>query len=323
MANIVFIYGGIKMKKERIINFILTLIMTIAVIITSTGCSLFSKQVKNIMWKASKGANTVYLVGTIHIAPKGYRLVSNKLNSIISGTDGIAVETDITDQEKMNNIYKENQSKAKLEKGNIEDYLSSEEIKKLKILLSDYKINYEDVKNDSPFGIFTNIETSAAMSAGLNQPGVDSVLQNIYKKSGKEIYELEGYNPITIDKVYTFNTLKQYLNEYHQGDSKKMIDTYKNEFQVYADGGSNYYKNPDESDYYKSPDESESFINIGDNYNILLKDRNINMAKKIDGLASSGKKYLVAVGAAHFVAGDSIINYLEQMGYKVEAIPNL
>lgn len=316
MVNITFINGGIKMNKNKIVNYIMLLIISMAVTISFTGCSHHLKQVKNIMWKASKGANTVYLVGTIHGVPAGYKLVSNKLNSIIKKTDGLAVEINVSDQGKMIKIQNELQIKTKLENGSIEDYLSIQDIKKLKILLSDFGINYEDVKNDSSYGILSSVSSSIYKSIGITQPGLDFILISTYLKSGKTICDLEEADSrIDIaEKAYTIDILKQFISEYHQGDSQKIINDSKKTFQLYVNGDLNFYN--------VSGSELISFVNYGDNYNILLKDRNINMAKKIDGLASSGKKYLVAVGEAHFATGDSIINYLENMGYKVEAIPD-
>lgn len=92
-----------------------------------------------------------------------------------------------------------------------------------------------------------------------------------------------------------------------------MANEYKNSFQLYANGDPGCYK------VFKEP---ESFVLYENNYDTLIKNRNANMDKKIDGLAGSGKKYLVAVGEAHFVTGDSIINYWGNLGYKVEAIPD-
>jgi uncharacterized protein YbaP (TraB family) len=92
------------MKKVKLINCILSLIF---IIVSVTGCKQTLMETKNFIWKAAKGQNTVYLVGTMHAMPEGYRLISDKLDSIINETDGLAAEFNILDQINTNKLQQE------------------------------------------------------------------------------------------------------------------------------------------------------------------------------------------------------------------------
>ncbi|MEN2256240.1 TraB/GumN family protein (plasmid) [Paraclostridium benzoelyticum] len=52
-------------------------------------------------------------------------------------------------------------------------------------------------------------------------------------------------------------------------------------------------------------------------YNLSIKDRNKNMANKINSLFKENKNYAVAIGIGHFVGHDSVLSYLENLGYRI------
>lgn len=59
---------------------------------------------------------------------------------------------------------------------------------------------------------------------------------------------------------------------------------------------------------------------VDEEYNkAMLIDRNIGMAKKIDGYLKNGKKeeYFIVVGAAHYLGEHGIVKLLEEKGYTV------
>lgn len=293
-------------------NCILTLIISIMVVFA--GCAQPLKETKNFIWKATRGQNTVYLVATMHLVPKGYKLISDKLESVIGETDGIAVEYNLIDHVNVSKVQREGQSKIVLTGGDIEKMLSNSELEKLKSILSDYNINYDQVKKYSPFGIFSAIDQRIWSIAKCNSPGLDVALLNRYQKDGKRIEELEGvdFQLDMLDKAYTVETLKHYINWYHEGANREQVDEFCKTFEAYI--------NTDLKSIEKLGEWNSEGLNTEEYYNIVLKDRNISMTNKIDKLACSGEVYLVAVGAFHFTGENGIIKKLEEVGYKVEAV---
>lgn len=180
------------MIRSKLKSFVLLLIMCIAISVSSIGCSLSPKKAKNFIWKASEGKNVIYLTGTMHLAPAGYVLVSDRLSSIIKETDGIAIEFNVNDKQNIDKMQRVLLQKSVLENGSIEQYLSGGEVKKLKLILHEYGIDYEKSKEYSTYGLISNIESRIAALSGLNTTGLDAALLYTYQKDGKIIYEIEG-----------------------------------------------------------------------------------------------------------------------------------
>lgn len=303
------------MKRNKLMtNYFPSLVIVIVVVVVFIGCKQSIIETKNYIWKATKGQNTVYLVGTMHLMPKGYKLISDKLDSIIDETEGIAVEYNAIDNNNISKVQKESQKRVILENGDIEKLLSGSEIDKLKSILGDYGINYEQVKRYSPLGILSAIDQAVWTISKTDSPGLDAALLNRYQKDRKKIEELEGvdFQLDLIDKIYTVETLKQYIKIYHEGSSTEEIDEFNKTFEAYV--------NADLESLEKLGEQTNTYLYLENNYNITIKDRNINMTKKIDELAGSGKIYLVAVGAFHYPGEDGIIRGLEEMGYNVEFV---
>jgi uncharacterized protein YbaP (TraB family) len=69
---------------------------------------------------------------------------------------------------------------------------------------------------------------------------------------------------------------------------------------------------------YKEDDISGNKQKSAEFKDALLKDRNIEMNKKIGAFVKDGGTYFVIVGAAHLLGPDGIIEYLKQQGYTLK-----
>lgn len=126
------------------------------------------------------------------------------------------------------------------------------------------------------------------------------------------INELEGvdYQLETINKTFTWEYLKKYLNDYSNSNIDEEVDIAKNLFNAYKTGDIEFIE---ESNNKMKNDNPEY-------YKIMLTDRNIGMTNKIDELIKDGKNHTVAVGAAHFIGEDGILKLLEEKGYKITRV---
>ena len=52
----------------------------------------------------------------------------------------------------------------------------------------------------------------------------------------------------------------------------------------------------------------------------MIKDRNINMVKKMEGFFNENGVYAIAVGSLHFFGEDGIVNIMKNKGYEVTRI---
>lgn len=267
------------------------------------------KPLTGCMWEVKKGDNIGYLVGTIHAYEKGYSYTNENLEKIMKNSDGLAVEVDITDEDEMKIVTDSIMAK---EGETIEDILTNDELQKFKAMCTELGIVYETVKMFNGYGISSIIEGSLVRQAGLTEMGYDQFLINEFKKSKKEIIGIEGaeFQVAMLQEINNDNKISQLANTYNKTTADESVEANKELFKAFIDGDISYM---DSMAQMQSVDDKEG-------YDIMLTNRNINMANKADELIQSGKVYTIAVGTMHYVGPGSVIEELEAKGYTVTEI---
>lgn len=299
-----------KLKRKIIIT-----LLSIMIPILIVGCEASSQnktveksiQAKGYFWKAQKGDDLVYLIGTMHPSKPNINYLNDTMKKVQKETDALALEVASPDkktEEKLNKVINEN---LYLKKGEIKDSLTTEEGIKLDKILKSIDIKYEDVKTLTPTGLLRTIEAAILTKLGYQYEGTDAWLEGIYKNNYKKVVGLE-------DDIKHYNLLnsstKDLKDTINQFNSKSIEETEKdlNEcMYAFIKGDSNYMKE----------DVEENYKNDKQSYDKLIKNRNIDMTTNIDKLAKEDENYVVAVGAKHFFGPDSILKLLEDKGYKI------
>ncbi|MBS5886318.1 TraB/GumN family protein [Clostridium sp.] len=271
---------------------------------------------KGYIWEATNGSTSVNLVGTIHLGSNNINFLNDDIKRIIDETDVLSVELDLSLKE---NIEK-TQSSGYLKDGKtIENYLSEDEINKLSSIINTLspKFNIKEINNLNSFSLSSLLTNLCYAKAGILGNGLDLIMINgvkLRKANGDNITinELEGvdYQLETINKTFTWEYLKKYLNDYSNSNIDEEVDIAKNLFNAYKTGDIEFI----EESNNKMKNDSPEY------YKIMLTDRNIGMTNKIDELIKDGKKHTVAVGAAHFIGEDGILKLLEEKGYKITRV---
>ena len=271
---------------------------------------------KGYIWEATNGSTSVNLVGTIHLGSNNINFLNDDIKRIIDETDVLSVELDLSLKE---NIEK-TQSSGYLKDGKtIENYLSEDEINKLSSIINTLspKFNIKEINNLNSFSLSSLLTNLCYAKAGILGNGLDLIMINgvkLRKANGDNITinELEGvdYQLETINKTFTWEYLKKYLNDYSNSNIDEEVDIAKNLFNAYKTGDIEFI----EESNNKMKNDSPEY------YKIMLTDRNIGMTNKIDELIKDGKKHTVAVGAAHFIGDDGILKLLEEKGYKITRV---
>lgn len=292
-----------------------SLILVFMFLVTLVGCKQKVVEdtrpvAKGFIWEAtSSEGKVVTLVGTMHPAPKTHILLNDKLKEILNNSDVLTVEVDMTAASSTTNL----QRSLYLEEGdNIENYLSSEEISKLSEILKPYNEKIDSIKNLNPFGINNIINTNHLSEIGFGSGSTDALLLTEARKNNIEIDEIEGLGfQINLSKqIYTWDSLKEYINEYNDESKNKELEILKKLFENYVNSDIESAKKIEVS----SREENGEF------YKIMNIDRNKNMANKIDELIKDGKKRVVAVGYRHYIGEDSVLDYLEEKGYTIKKL---
>lgn len=293
-----------------------TLILVFMVLVTLGGCKQKVVEdtrpvAKGFIWEAtSSNGEVMTLVGTMHPAPKTHILLNDKLKEILNNSDVLTVEVDMTAASSTTNLQKS----LYLEEGdNIENYLSSEEISKLSEILKPYNQKIDSIKNLNPFGINNIINTNHISEIGFASGSTDALLLTEARKNNIEIDEIEGLGfQINLSKqIYTWDSLKEYINEYNDESKNKELETLKELFDNYVNSDIDSAEKL-EVNYREEADKEL--------YNLIVTERNKNMANRIDELIKDGKKRVVAVGYRHYIGEDSVLDYLEEKGYTIKKL---
>ncbi|MCR1950920.1 TraB/GumN family protein [Clostridium sp. DSM 100503] len=305
---------GIIKLKNLLCFFIISFFITTLV---SCNNKTIEKEIsKGYIWEATDGTNSINLVGTIHLGSNNINFLNNDIKRIIDETDVLSVELDLSLKENIDKV----QSSGYLKDGEtIEQYLSEDEINELSSIINSLSPNFniKQIKNFTAFSLNSLLTNLYYAKSGIIGNGLDLIMINevkLRKTNGANITinELEGVDSQleTMSEIFTWEYLKEYLNNYSNSNISEEVDTAKNLFNAYKNGDIGYIE---ESNNKMKTDNPEY-------YNIMLKNRNINMANKIDELIKDDKKHTVAVGAAHFIGEDGILKLLEEKGYKINII---
>ena len=299
----------------------LTLFLIIIFTFTLSSCStkpVEKETARGYIWEATKDDKTVTLVGTIHLGNDNISLLNDDIKEILDNTDVLSVELDLS---LPSNLTKIQESGYLSKEDTIENYLSEDEIEKMALTFKALEPNFNinQVKNFNAYFLSSLLTNLVYSNAGISGSGLDTLMINnmnsrLREGENVQINELEGvdYQLETMNLLFSWDSLKNLINESYdivvveknaKEEPLKLLEIYKNGDIDSMAETFNQQKN----------DDPES-------YKILILDRNILMANKIDELIKDGRNHTVAVGAGHFAGDDSILKFLEDKGYTITRI---
>jgi len=261
---------------------------------------------KGYMWSVSKGTSKVYLFGSIHMATSSLYPFNAEVEGAFRSSDYLVLEADPTDLSGMVEL-----STKMMYKGDetVYDHLSPQGIEKYKDLMED--LNYP------PF-MFEKIKIwalgSSLMALQLDQAGYtpDSGVDYYFAMEAMArsipLIELEGAL-FQVDLMSSFSDqIQEYMFIDSLGSSQETIEEFEHLYELYRAGDKDAM-----TDYLMT--ETQSPYPEADR--AMLDDRNLEMAKKIEGYLDTEDQYFVVVGLAHLLGNKSIVKILESKGYEV------
>ncbi|WP_373598176.1 TraB/GumN family protein [Paraclostridium bifermentans] len=262
---------------------------------------------KGFFWKAEKGNDSIYLVGTMHPSKSNINYLNDTMKKIQKETDALAVEVSSTNEKSVQEILKYIDENKYLKEGEIKDLLTKEEGDKLDKILKSLDVKYKDVKNMTPMGVCNEINYAILTKVGYQEDGSDIWLEDIYSSNYKKVIGLEDIKNHYSLLNSTTKKLKEDINSFNSKTVEEYEKTLNECMYSFIKGDSNYMRERQE----------KLFENDKESYDKVLTDRNIDMSNKIDKLAKEEDEYMVAVGTGHFFGPDNILKLLEDKGYKI------
>lgn len=273
---------------------------------------------KGLIWEATNGNNTVYLLGTVHMGQSSLYPIHKSLMKAFAQSDAIAFEVDFNNQEDL--VYLMEQQMF-TDGTTLKDYVSSEVYAQTVEKIVPLGLTEEQINRYKPMTLANLMTVSAAQeeqTGELPLPVLDVYFQSKTYVNQKELIELEGiryqtdflYNAPMDTQVFMLEDALKGI-EYEQETDTSTL----NEWLV-------LWANGDEVSFEKSFHKNEQTgIEMIDKFNEELFDkRDQNMTKKVVEMLNNttGKTYMVIVGAGHMTGETGIVKSLQDLGYTVK-----
>jgi uncharacterized protein YbaP (TraB family) len=276
---------------------------------TGTPTAVKAEGGRGFMWEVESNGNTVYLVGSMHIADDSFYPLRDEYEEAFAEADYLGVEIDIS------KAADEAQQKLIMDMGmyqdgtTLKDHVSGDTYAKLGQILKEAGLEPNALDKFKPWVAESTLSSLKSAKAGYEaSAGIDLYFIQKAIERKVPIVELESYE----SQLGMFNNFSKELQE---KNLKAALDNY----DVIGEGIDQM------AEMWKTGNDAQlleltnSFSNDEEYTKAMLIDRNIGMADKIDGYLKNGKneEYFIVVGAAHYLGEHGVIKLLEEKGYKV------
>ncbi len=267
---------------------------------------------KLFMWKATKGDQVVYLLGTIHVARPQFYPLPQAIDAALSQADALIVEVALDRIDKTQLLQLLKGQAAYAPGDNLSKHLSPNTRKLLDAYLAWAGESLEMYQEYKPWMVQTLLESQSMRREGFApELGIDRYLLKKAKAQNKKVQELEtaAFQLTTLSAVPDADQeklLSQSLAEL------KDVSTRVRELERAWRAGDE----PSMSAAIKVSDSGSPELKAF--FNTVLEKRNLSMTAKLNELLAGQKTVMVAVGAGHLVGENGIPALLAGKGFTVE-----
>ena len=301
-----------KSIRNAAVVLILCLVLTVS-------CSTATKpdiQPTSFLWEVSSDVNTVYILGSVHIAKSDLYPLNEVIEDTYDLSETLVVEIDII------NTSQEEAAQLLMEKGM---YLPGDNLKKnisdnLYFQLSERLMEFDDsgillntMTLFEPWVVAITIADLDFIELGYDvEYGIDVYFLNKAESDGKDILELESAEY----QLDIFDSLPDELQIMLLEDAVENPIT-EEELERVFDAWNTGNITTMEEIVFGGIDENPMFRSLNEK---ILDERNVRMVDEIEGVLEDDDIYLIVVGAGHLVGENGIINLLAKKGYKVRQL---
>ncbi|MEO6247356.1 MAG: TraB/GumN family protein [Sphingomicrobium sp.] len=286
-------------------------LLGVAAAATSTTADARPPAVRPAMWQVSDADTNIYLFGTFHLLPPGYRWETPAITDAVSKSGQLYVETLIDDK------HPEKLAAELGQVGFAENLppLANRVDPALRpqlataIKASGIPATYFD-KMKTWAAAFTLVGTQFRSLGLKGEAGVEPALRKEFEGAGKPVGQLETNS----EQLGFFNTLSVGAQRAFLEGAISEPDKVRGEFadmlSSWGRGDVAGIARSFNADLADSPELKAA----------LLSRRNANWSRWIEQRMQQPGTVMVAVGAGHLAGDESVINLLQSQGYKVTRV---
>lgn len=288
---------------------------------------------KGLLWKATNGDNTLYLLGTIHMDRGNVYPFHKSLRDAIAAAQEVIFEVDLNDVEGMTEFAA---MQTYSDGTGLKDHVSAELYADAVSVFAQLGMTEEQVNAYKPWVLLLLLNNyfTTDDSTGDTAMAVDMYVNAVAVNAGKEIGAVETmafqgaiFDDLSLD--YQTEGLAAYLAMIKAGPSDEPTDEEQQAIQdALAAQGQIYddmmaaWKNSDVDAMAALLDKAAILASDDEMNARLFADRDPNMIKAAAAyLETPGENtFFLAVGAGHMLDPGGIVGGLRELGYTVELI---
>ncbi len=263
------------------------------------------------LWEVSDPDTTIYLFGTIHLLPNGYRWESPKIEQAVQKSDQLYVETIVDPDHPQGIVAALNSMGYSPGLPPLADRIAPAKRPLLEAAIEKTGIArpvWDKMKTWTAAFILLGVQYNGLGLQGENGP--ELTLRHEFAAAGKPVGQLET----NAEQLGFFNDLpasaQRSLLEGAVESPQAMGAEFNQMLRAWAKGDVGGIATTFNQDLSDTPELM----------NALLKQRNANWKGWIERRLASPGTVLLAVGAGHLAGSDSVISMLQKDGYRVRRI---
>ncbi len=277
------------------------------------------------LWKLSDEDTTIYMLGTIHLLPEGFRWRNPQLDAIIDEVDVLVVETSDADGEGAMEAISPKIMRVLQSRQPTSSQLSPQSRPRWRELVAMSGLPFDYVDSIPVLVALMGFgEQELADDPSSYDYGVETVLQREFADSGRPVESIEDfarvmYSLFRVDDEEVVRELDEQLRQWGGKSRGGLYDPASDHLS-----GDDYWAMEHAWARGEVAEEFDlGFGNgkIGEAFNdVLLSRRNAQWAVWLENRLDQPGKVLLAVGAGHFEGPGSVLMELEARGLEVERI---
>lgn len=267
----------------------------------------------SLLWEINSTSNTVYLLGSIHLATADFYPLNGKIEQAFNRSDILVVEVNINqvDQAQLKAMMMEKGSYS--EGDSLAMHISVHTYELVEKELQGLGLDITQFAKHKPWFLAQAISVSELQGLGFDPLyGIDKYFLD--RSEGKKtILELESFD----FQIKLFDNFSDYYQElllfYAIVDLETIEEEMRALISAWACGDVEKLESIISRPLLKYP-QLEAI------YEKLIYERNTNMLRNIEQYLTATEDYFIIIGAAHLVGEKGIIKLLKERGYSLKQL---
>ncbi|MGG4141596.1 TraB/GumN family protein [Paenibacillus algorifonticola] len=269
---------------------------------------------KGFLWKVEKNGNTVYLLGSIHVAKDSMYPLRPEIEEAFKTAQHLAVEVDLTKLDAAALQTYANKLGTYSDGTTLKDHVSAETYAKIAALLKANKLPENAFDPYKPWAVTQSIAALQMQGTGYETSnGIDLYFTEKANKANVPVISLETAE----GQLSMFDSFSDALQEKQLVEALDAVSQQAPSEPTGIDALTDMWVSGSDDVLVSL---TEEVAKEPEYYNGLIKDRNKGMTDQVKGFLNGTDKstYFVVVGALHMLGPDGIVTVLEKDGFTVE-----